>query len=151
MSNNNATAAKAREDSRPLAGEPVDRLRDAGAQALGEAQETLHSVGQMASNALPAAGQVIGATADNLTAAAGGKLKDLGATMARNTPKEGLLGAASQKVAKGLESGGDYLSKEGISGVIGDVSDLIRRNPLPAVLLGLGLGYCIGRLQGNRG
>lgn len=137
MSNNNATAPK-----------PMDSVREAGSQAVDQAQEALHSVGQMATNALPAAGQVIGQSADSLTSAAGGRIKGLGEQMARNMPKEGLLGTASQTVAQGLEQGGDYLSREGISGLAGDVTELIRRNPVPAVLLGLGIGYLIGRIQG---
>jgi hypothetical protein len=151
MPNNHPDATKPREENRPLAGQPVDRLRESGAKALDQAEGALRSVGQMASNALPAAGQVIGETADNVTAAAGGQLKDLGATMARSAPRDGILGTASQKVAHGLEQGGDYLSREGLSGAFSDVSDLIRRNPWPAVLLGLGFGYLIGRMQGNRG
>lgn len=147
----NTSATKPREDNGPMSGPAVDRLRDASSQAVSQAEDALHSVGQMASNALPAAGQVIGQTADNLATAAGGRLKGLGETMARNTPKDGLLGTASQTVAQGLEKGGDYLSREGISGLAGDVTDLIRRNPVPAVLLGLGIGFLIGRLAGSRG
>jgi len=147
----NPTSTKPREDNSPNTGLPVDRLRDAGSEAVEKAQEAVRSVGTMASNALPAVGQVLGQQADKLTAAAGGRLKDLGETVARKAPQEGLLGQASQKVAQGLEQGGDYLSREGLSGAVLDLSELIRRNPVPAVLVGLGIGYLIGRIQGNRG
>jgi len=147
----NPTSTMPREENRPNTGQPVDRLRDAGSEALEKAQEALHSVGAMAGQAVPAAGQVIGQTADKVTSAAGGRLKDLGATVARKAPQEGLLGQASQKVAQGLEQGGDYLSREGLSGAASDLTELIRRNPLPAVLVGLGIGYLIGRIQGSRG
>ena len=53
-------------------------------------------------------------------------------------------------VASGLESTGQYLEKEGLQGMAEDVQGLIRRNPLPAVLLGIGLGYIIARALGSR-
>jgi ElaB/YqjD/DUF883 family membrane-anchored ribosome-binding protein len=146
----NPTSTKPREEIVPGAGLPVDRLREAGSEVVEKAQETLHSVGAVASNALPAVGQVIGQTADKVTAAAGGRLKDLGETVARKAPKDGLLGNASQTVAQGLEQGGDYLSREGLSGAAGDLTELIRRHPLPAVLLGLGVGFLMGRILGSR-
>lgn len=144
------TSSKPFEDNRPLTGQPVDRVREAGTEALSKAEEALHSVGEMASNAVPAVGQVIGQKADQLTSAAGVRLKDLGESMAQNTPKEGLLGSASQRVAQGLEQGGEYLARTGLSGAAGDLTELVRRNPLPSVLVGLGIGYLIGRIQGRR-
>ncbi len=145
----NPTSTKPREENGPVTGQPVDRLREAGSEAVAKAQEAMHSVGEMAGNAVPAVGQVIGQTADKLTSAAGGRLKDLGETVARRAPQEGLLGSASQKVAQGLEQSGDYLSREGLSGAAEDLTELIRRHPLPAVLVGLGIGYLIGRIQGS--
>lgn len=147
----NTTSTKPREENRIPTGQPVDRVREAGSEAVEKAQEALHSVGEMASNAVPAVGQMIGQTADKMTSAAGERLKGLGETVARHAPKEGLLGNASQRVAQGLEQGGDYLSQAGLSGAAGDLTELIRRNPLPAVLVGLGIGYLIGRIQGSRG
>jgi hypothetical protein len=32
-----------------------------------------------------------------------------------------------------------------MSGMASDLGDMIRRNPIPAVLIGLGLGYLLGR------
>jgi hypothetical protein len=137
--------------TKPQSGQPVDRVREAGSQAVEKAQEALSSVGAMASNAVPAAGQLLGQGVDSLTSAAGGGLKNLGESVARSAPKEGLLGSASQGVAQGLEQGGDYLAREGFSGALEDLTQFIRRNPLPAVLVGLGVGYLIGRIQGGRG
>jgi hypothetical protein len=60
-------------------------------------------------------------------------------------PSEGYVGQASSCVAKSLEEGGKYLAQEGLSGLADDVGAVIKRNPLPAVLVGIGLGFLIGR------
>jgi hypothetical protein len=49
-------------------------------------------------------------------------------------------------VAETLESGGRYLKEEGLEGMAEDLTDLIRKNPIPAVLMGIGLGFLLARL-----
>lgn len=44
-----------------------------------------------------------------------------------------------------MESTGEYLEEKGLSGMAGDVTDLIRRNPLPALLIAVGIGFLIAR------
>jgi hypothetical protein len=56
-----------------------------------------------------------------------------------------MLGRASEAVASTLESGGSYLEDKHLSGMADDVTQMIRRNPIPAVLIGVGLGFLIGR------
>jgi hypothetical protein len=57
-------------------------------------------------------------------------------------------------VADTLEGGGRYLQEHGLSGIGEDLTNLVRRNPVPAVLLGiglgLGLGYLIARVTSSR-
>ena len=55
------------------------------------------------------------------------------------------MGAAASKVADTLERGGHYLKEEGVPGMAEDLTGLIKRNPIPALLLGIGVGYLIGR------
>jgi hypothetical protein len=57
-----------------------------------------------------------------------------------------MLGEATTTVAKGLEQGGRYLQKEGVTGMADDLSDMIRRNPIPAVLVGIGIGFMLAQL-----
>ena len=56
-----------------------------------------------------------------------------------------MLGRASEGLADGLESVGGYMSDKNLSGMMGDVTDLIKRNPIPALLVGLGIGYLLGK------
>jgi len=49
-------------------------------------------------------------------------------------------------VARNLESGGRYLEQEGVGGMAEDFTNLIRQHPIPAVLVGIGLGFLIAQL-----
>ena len=70
--------------------------------------------------------------------------------MRENLPQGGVLGTASSTLASGLENTGRYLQQEGLKGMGQDLTDLIRRNPLPAVLIGLGLGFILARATISR-
>ncbi|HAP40263.1 MAG TPA: hypothetical protein DCQ94_10975 [Nitrospira sp.] len=41
------------------------------------------------------------------------------------------------------------IRQEGVGGVVEDLETLIRRYPMPALLLGLGCGYLLSRAQPN--
>jgi len=116
-------------------------VKDAASQAYDKGKDVLSSVGHAASSAASA----VGKTADNLASSAGSGIKSLGETLEKHTPKEGMLGSAAQTVASGLKRGGEYISEEGLSGMADDLTGLIRRNPVPAVLIGIGIGFLIGR------
>jgi len=85
-------------------------------------------------------------TADSAAAAVGGGVKSVADTVRHYTPHEGMLGAASEAVAGSLDSAGRYLQQEGVTGMADDVSDMIRRYPIPAVLIGVGIGFMLARL-----
>jgi hypothetical protein len=56
------------------------------------------------------------------------------------------LGTASESVADRLESGGRYIREEGLSGITEDLTEMVRRNPVPALLCGVALGFMLARL-----
>jgi hypothetical protein len=56
-----------------------------------------------------------------------------------------MLGSATDTVAKGLEQGGQYLQQEGLSGMMDDVTELVKRNPIPALLVAIGIGFILAR------
>jgi hypothetical protein len=72
-------------------------------------------------------------------------MKSLAGTIRDNAPRSGVLGDVSGSVASSLESGGRYLEEHGLSGMGKDMTEMIRRNPLPALLVGIGLGYLLAR------
>jgi hypothetical protein len=109
----------------------ADRLRDAAASAADTAR---------------AATQTAREQAEAGTAALGSGLRNLADTLRQNVPQEGMLGSAAAGLADSLERGGHYIEQEGMGGMIEDLGTVIRRNPLPAVLVGVGLGFLVGQL-----
>jgi uncharacterized protein YjbJ (UPF0337 family) len=53
---------------------------------------------------------------------------------------------ATEKVADAYDQGRKYLQQNNFKDMAGDVRDLIGRHPLPAVLIGIGIGYMLGRM-----
>ena len=121
---------------------------DEWTQAAGKAQEAAASVGEMASHAGSAVGAManqaacdVGKKADELTASAGAGIQQWGDRLSKNAPHSGVLGNASQAIARTVKDGGEYLEDAKLSGITEDIAQLVRRNPIPAVLIALGLGW----------
>ncbi len=94
------------------------------------------------------AGQAVGEfqrEADELVTCTGATAQVLGDRMAESCPRDGVLGLPSQAVAQTLKSGGQYLEEAKASGITADVARAIRHNPVTAMLIALGLGWCLGR------
>jgi hypothetical protein len=56
---------------------------------------------------------------------------------------------AARAVADTVKGAGGYLQAKGMDQITGDVAGLIRRYPIPAVLIGLGIGLLVGRSLGK--
>ena len=91
------------------------------------------------------ASSYVGQKAVDATSSVGCGLKSLGHTIRDNTPNDGMIGEASSAVANSLESTGRYLQEEGLKGIADDMTNMIRRNPIPALLVGVGVGFLIAR------
>jgi ElaB/YqjD/DUF883 family membrane-anchored ribosome-binding protein len=126
------------------------RKEDMGTNPAGDKMKKAGEAGTEAANkakdALQTAGSAVGQAADAGAAAVGSGMKSLAGVVRDRAPQEGMLGQAATTVARGLESGGRYLEQEGVSGIAEDVTDLIRRNPIPAVLVGIGIGFLLAQL-----
>ena len=114
-----------------------------------KAKEAAASVGELASDAACAVGAMasqaacdVGKKADDLTASAGVGIQEWGNRLSKNAPHAGVLGSASQAFARTVQDGGEYLEGAKLSGLTEDIAQLIRRNPIPAVLIAIGLGWC---------
>ena len=126
-----------------------DSLSQQGREAASTAVDTATN---MAKDAASAAGKkaseaasYVGHKADDATMAVGSGMKSLAGTIRESGPSGGMLGNATSAVASTLESGGRYLEKHGLSGVGEDLTNVIRRNPIPAVLIGIGLGFLVAK------
>lgn len=125
-------------------------------QASDKAKASASSVGEIASHAASAVGEMarqatsdVGQRADNLTAEAGHSIQELGDRLARQAPHSGVLGSASQAVARSIHDGGEYINGAKLSGMVEDVAHLVRRNPISAILIAVGLGVIVGRKVGS--
>lgn len=136
---NTTTNPRNKEDNRT--NPTLEKAKEVGAQTFDKAKEAASSVGDMVSQAA----STVGKTADNLTSSAGSQIKNLGDTLASHAPQQGMLGSASQTVANTIKQGGQYIEESGLSGMTEDVTNMIRRNPVPAVLIGIGVGFLLGR------
>jgi hypothetical protein len=60
------------------------------------------------------------------------------------------MGQATEAVAGGLERSGEYLKDQGFTGMAGDLTEMIKRNPIPALMFGIGVGFILARLTSPR-
>jgi len=144
-------------------GNPGDHARHEAGQAASKGQDALSHAGQAVSSAASAVGQTVGNAAssvgsslsgaasavgqraDDLAGRAGQGVQSLASTVREQGPREGYLGQATGAVASGLEQAGKYLESNQLSGMTGDFGGLIKAHPIPAVLIGLGVGFLLGR------
>jgi hypothetical protein len=110
-----------------------ERLRD----AAGSVQDMARKAGDAASN--------VGHKAGETVSHVGGQMRNLAGTIRQSAPNEGVLGSAASTMAEGLEAGGRYLEEETLSTLGREATDLIRRYPLQAMLVGIGIGYLMAR------
>src|SRR5207245_2668507 len=80
----------------------------------------------------------VGHRAEEATSSVGSGMRNLAGTLRETLPHEGMLGTAGSAMADTLERGGRYLEQEGLRGIGEDLTNVIRRNPIPALLLGIG-------------
>jgi len=123
-------AANLSDYAKDKAGEGVNKAKDIGAAAAQKAGEAANYVGKKA---------------DDATCAVGTGIKSMAQTIRENAPDKGMMGAGASAVASTLEEGGRYLEEQGLSGLGSDMTNMIRRNPIPSVLVGFGLGFLIAR------
>jgi hypothetical protein len=105
---------------------------------------------QQAASAAMSKAQELASTAskrvDEATAALGERVRSAGSTLREKGPHDGMLGTATGTVADSLEHTGRYIQDEGLVGMAEDVTELIRRNPIPAMLVGIGIGYLLAKV-----
>jgi ElaB/YqjD/DUF883 family membrane-anchored ribosome-binding protein len=151
---------QAAQDAARAAGQ---KAQDAAHTAGQKAQDFAHAAGQKASDLAHAAGQkvqeaastaghkvqdaasAVGHRAEDATAAVGRGLETAADKVREKLPHEGMLGRATDAFADTLDRTGRYIEDRNIRGIANDVTEVIKRNPIPAVLVAVGLGFLLGR------
>jgi len=117
------------------------KVNDAAASAVARTRDAASSFLQKVEDA----GSNIGHRAEGAVESVGGQMKSLAGTIRENAPASGVFGNAASGVASTLESGGAYLQEQNLHGMAEDVTGLVRRYPFQALLLGVGVGFLVGR------
>jgi ElaB/YqjD/DUF883 family membrane-anchored ribosome-binding protein len=123
------------------AGSAADRARDVARGAVESARDTATGVmdrardvaGNVADKARDVAGNVAD-TARDWAAGAVGAVKDNAA-----------VNKAEEYVSEAWETGSRYFQEHNFKDMAEDVAGVIRRNPIPAMLIGVGLGFILAR------
>jgi len=138
--------ATAQKDFQHQASNMAEHAKDAATEAANKAKDIGSQVAQKAGDAA----SYVGKKAEDATSSVGSGMKNLAGTIREKTGEKGMLGAAGTAVADTLESGGRYLQQQGLSGMGEDFTNMIRRNPIPALLLGIGVGFLLARATTSR-
>ena len=121
--------------------EAKDKAYEAASAVADKAKDASSSVAEKARDA----GSAIGHKAEDATHSVGSGMQSLAGTIREKMPHDGVVGSASTAVAETLDRGGRYLKEEGLKGIGEDLTNLVRRNPIPALLIALGVGFLIAR------
>ena len=114
-------------------------MQDAASSAADKARETASHVADKAKEF----GRSAASTAESATSKVGGGFENMADRLRESAPREGMMHNAANRVADSLERSGRYLQEEGLSGMAEDLTSVIKRYPVPAVLVGIGVGYLI--------
>ena len=115
----------------------MDKAKEAASYVGEQAKAAMHKAEEAAS--------AVGQRAEDATHAAGAGLKSLGGTVRGYSPDRNVVRDATNCVAETLENTGKYLEEEGLSGMAHDMTNLIKRNPIPALFIGVGVGFLLAR------
>jgi uncharacterized protein YjbJ (UPF0337 family) len=108
-----------------------------GANPGGMADTAKDNAAETASTAATKASQPISAVGEQIGSLAG-VIRD-------RAPHEGTIGTAATAVADKLDVAGSYLQTKDLDHMVGDLSGMIRRYPIPSLLIGLGIGYLLAK------
>jgi len=146
------TASKAAEQAKSAVASGAEKAKDLAQTGADKARDLANTGYEKAKDAAQAgwdrtkdAAQNAGHMATHATESVGSGMESLAGTLRDKAPREGMLGNAASTVADALEQGGRYIREEGLSGMADDLTNTIRRNPLPAVLIAVGIGFLLAR------
>ena len=135
MANPQTSAKQTAENLASKAQETAGNVMDKAKQVAGNVADKARNVASS-----------VGERAESATQSVGRGMESLAGTIRDRGPQSGFLGGATSGVASALDSSGRYLEEQGLSGIGEDLTNLIRRNPIPAMLVGIGLGFLLARM-----
>jgi len=126
-------AAGVADKARQGASQAADQARGVASQAADQARGLADQARSVAAQAGQHAETAMHSVASGMQALSG-------------TVREHVPGGAGATAAAALEQGGRYLQDEGFQGMADDLSRVVRQNPLPAVLVSIGIGFVLAQI-----
>lgn len=131
-----------------------DDIRDRAQDAKGQAENMMEQGKNMAQQAMDKGRDMAQTAADRakemgtagVSSVAGG-LRNAAETIKGYAPQGGMVGSAASSLTDSMENAGRYLEEKGMSGAAEDLTLLIRRHPVPSVLIGIGVGILLGQFM----
>ena len=145
MADNSATAKNKFQDAGNAAAQAANCDGEGVKYAAGYVADQAKDAANYAAKGVANAGTYLDHKAEDATSAFGGGLKAAGDAIRHNAPHDGRMGQASTAVAQTLTNTGTYLEREGLEGIAKDITTLIKKNPIPALMIGIGLGFLVAR------
>ena len=87
----------------------------------------------------------VAAKVSETTQQMGKRVEAIGKSVRRTVSSEGAVGGVVASAANTFEGAGAYLQEVKWENMVEDLTNLIRRYPLPSLLIGLGVGYLLAR------
>jgi len=123
-----------------------EKVQDAASYISDKAKSATSSVMHSAEDAA----SYVGKKTDDGIHAVGSSLKSLGDSVRHQAPGRDMLKDGMCAVADTLENTGKYLQEGGVSDIAEDMTNLIKRNPIPALFVGIGVGFLLARALSPR-
>lgn len=126
------------------------KVGNAAADLTNQAGNYVSEMGQnVASSVRQGAEQAasyVGHRADDARTAVGSSMKSFSESIRAAAPQDDtMMHSAACSVADSLENTGKYLEEQGFNGMVEDMTETIKRNPIPAVCIAAGVGFLLAK------
>ncbi len=134
-------AAAASDKAKEVGNYVSDKANEAGKYVAENAKNLASSALHSAENAA----SYVGHRAEDARSSLGGSLKSAGESLRSAAPEQAVMHDAACSVAETLENTGRYIQEQDFSAMTEDMTNVIRRNPIPAVLIAAGVGFLLAK------
>jgi ElaB/YqjD/DUF883 family membrane-anchored ribosome-binding protein len=148
MANNTTGTSSGNRGADPRPGSMGSNLQNAGDKARDMARDAVESARDTATGVMDRARDVAGNVGDkarNVASSVADTARDWASGAVGAVKDSDVVNKAGDYVQDAWETGSRYVHDHSIKDMAEDVAGVIRRNPIPALLVGIGLGFILAR------